>query len=375
MLKKSIFFVLLVLLTACNNSGKFKVSGNITDAEGKVLYFEKTGLLKDSLIDSVKLSKEGTFKFRTAEPVYPELYRLRLDNQQLVLGIDSTESIEIQGSASDLISSAITGSEQTADIQALRKSVIELQKQFDAYPAVKDVEKSKSLADSLQMRVEEHKKFAQGIILKNPGSMAAYFALYQQISGNYIFSPYVKAERPYYQAVATSFHSIMPEYERSKSLYNLVISAIREDRMARRQNIPGSIGEIQKTGFLEIELKDKNGYPQKLSSLIGKPILLDFSAYGTETSIEYTFALREIFTKYSPKGLQIYQVSVDQSKMLWQRSVSNIPWTCVHDETGIAAKSYNVQAIPTMYLISKEGNIIGRYRSIKSMEADLGKVL
>lgn len=375
MQKKILYVVLLILLTACNNPGKFKIVGKIADAENKVLYFEQTGLLKDSLIDSLKLSKEGNFKFRAQKPPYPELYRLRIGDQQLILGIDTTETIDIHGVAGDMISSAITGSIQSEEIQKLRKSVIALQKQFDAIQTEKDADKSKLLADSFQVRLEQHKKAAQGIILKNPGSMASYFALYQQINGNYIFSPFVKADRPYYQAVATTFHTFRPDYDRSKNIYNLVLSAIKEERLARKQTNLQDYVEVKSSGFIDIELKNTNGYPQKLSSLVGKPILLDFSAYGTETSIDYTFALREIFTKYSTKGLQIYQVSLDQSKALWERSVSNIPWICVFDDKGLAANSYNVREIPSMFLISKEGNIIGKYRSIKSMEADLGKIL
>ena len=375
MLKKILFFGLLVIFTACNFQGKFRISGNITDADGKMLYLEQTGLLKDSLIDSVKLTKEGTFNFRSPAPEYPELYRLKLGTQQLILAVDSTETIEIKGAAGDLISASITGSMQSEDIQTLRKSVIALQQRFDVYQSEKEAVKSTSLADSFQVNLEKHKKTAQGIILKNPNSMAAYYALYQQINGNFIFSPYVKSERPYYQAVATTFQAFMPEYERSKNLYNLVLGAIREDRLTRQQSNFESLVKVESTGFIEIELKNTNGYPQKLSSLIGKPILLDFSAYGTETSIDYTFALREIFTKYSPRGLQIYQVSLDQSKILWQRSVATIPWICVFDETGSAANAYNVQQIPTMYLINKEGIITGKYANVKSLEADLGKIL
>ena len=375
MIKKIIFFAVLILLAACNQPGKFTVSGKIADGEGKVLYFEKNGLVKDSLIDSLKLSKDGSFKFRTQVPRYPELYRLRLNNQQLILGVDSSENVEVQGTANDLIASTISGSKQSEDIQKLRKSVITLQKLFDEANSEKDAARSKVLADSFRVALENHKKETQGLILMNPGSIASYFALYQQIGGNYIFSPYLKEERPYYQAVATTFHTFMPEYDRSKNLYNLVLAAIKEDRMNRRQPGLDSLVSVSSLGFIEIELKNVNGYPQKLSSFVGKPILLDFSAYGTKTSIDYTFALREIYDKYASKGLQIYQVSVDESKMLWERSVSNIPWTCVFDETGYAARTYNIQEIPTLYLINKEGNIIGKYGSVKAMEADLGKVL
>ena len=89
--------------------------------------------------------------------------------------------------AGDLISASITGSMQSEDIQALRKSVTALQQRFDVYQSEKEAVKSTSLADSFQVNLEKHKKTAQGIILKNPNSMAAYYALYQQINGNYIF--------------------------------------------------------------------------------------------------------------------------------------------------------------------------------------------
>lgn len=374
MLKKILFFAIILSFAACN-SGKFKIEGKITDAGSKILYFERAGLLKDSLIDSVKLNEEGIFKFSSKKFGYPELYRLRVGNQQLILGIDTTESIEINGSATDLISSKITGSKQSEDIQKLRKSVVALQKQVDELKKEKETERLKALADTLQVNLDKHKKFAQGIILTNPGSMASYFALYQQINGNYIFSPYTKAERPYYQAVATTFHTFMPEYDRSKNLYNLVISALKEDRMARKQVSLSDLAEVKTAGFIDIELNNVNGYPQKLSSFIGKPILLDFSAYSTETSIDHTFALREIYDKYAPNGLQIYQVSVDQNKLIWEHAVSNIPWTCVYDATGAAANSYNIQQIPTLFLISKEGNILGKYGDVKSMETALGKIL
>jgi glutathione peroxidase-family protein len=112
-----------------------------------------------------------------------------------------------------------------------------------------------------------------------------------------------------------------------------------------------------------------------LSSLVGKPILLDFSAYATENSIEHTFELREIYNKYSNQGLQIYQVSIDQNKLYWQQNVSNIPWTAVIDETGKALQFYNIREIPTLFLINKEGEIVGRYEDVHALKKDLSKVL
>lgn len=375
MTRKILFFAVLILLAACNKSGKFSVSGTISDADGEMLYFEKHGLLKDSLIDSVRLDIEGNFKFKTVSPQYPELYRLFLKEQRLILGVDSIEDIVVEGSGKNLIDARITNSTQSEQIQRLRKKVLALQQDLDKISKEPEPGNKAVLRDSFQTHLNFHRREVLNMILNNPASMAAYFSLYQQISGNYIFSPYVKEDLNYYRAVATSFQNKMPDYERTKNLYNLVLSAIKEERQIKQQ-IDWTQYEVNEvSGFIDLELKDKNGYPKKLSILKGKPILIDFSAYAVETSVEYTFELREIYDKYSPEGLQIYQVSLDQNKLLWLRYVSNVPWTAVIDETGKAAQLYNVQQIPTIYLINKEGSIVGKYTDIPSVKANLNKIL
>jgi len=375
MKRNILIFAILLLFVSCNNSGKFSISGNITDADGEMLYFERNGLLKDSLIDSVKLSATGNFKFKTQSPNYPELYRLRLKDQRLIFGVDSIENIQVEASGKQLIDAKIVNSQQSEQIQNLRKKVLVLQQDFDKISKEQDTQKRTVMRDSFLTRLDFHRREVLDMILNNPLSMASYLSLYQQISGNFIFSPYVKEDLNYYRAVATSFHNKMPEYERTKNIYNLVLDAIKEERQARQQ-IDWTKFEVNEiSGFVDIELKDKNGYPQKLSLTKGKPILLDFFAYAAETSVDHTFELRDLYDKYAPQGLQIFQVSVDQNKILWQQYVSNVPWTAVIDETGRTARLYNLQQIPTLFLINKEGTIIGRYNDTNAMKADLSKVL
>ena len=375
MIRRVLFFAVLLLLASCNRSGKFSISGNITDANGEMLYFEKNGLLKDSLIDSVKLNANGNFKFKTKSPKYPELYRLKVKDQKLILGVDSIENILVKGSAKQLINAKITNSQQSNQIQNLRKKVLALQLDFDKIGKEPNAQKKVALRDTFQTHLDFHRREVLDMILNNPLSMASYFSLYQQISDNFIFNPYEKEDLKYYRAVATSFQTKMPEYERTKNIYNLVLSAIKENRKARQQVDWSKLEVNEISGFVDIELKDKNGYPQKLSTFSGKPILLDFFAYESEARVEHTFELRDLHKKYSSQGLQIFQVSIDQNKMFWQKNVSNVPWTAVFDETGNTAQLYNIRQIPTLFLIDKKGTIIGRYTSMSALKADLSKAL
>ena len=130
--------------------------------------------------------------------------------------------------------------------------------------------------------------------------------------------------------------------------------------------------------IINISLPDKNKKTQNLSDLVGKMILIDFSAYENEQSVDYTFALRELYNKYHSRGFEIYQVSLDRNKMLWEKSVANIPWICVRDENGpnaICASSYNVSSIPTTFLMNKKGSIIGRSLNFEELNREISNGL
>ena len=79
---KDSFVALAALgLSACNSEPKFKVEGEISGADGKMLYLEASALEGIVPLDSVKLKGNGTFAFKQVRPVSPEFYRLRVDDK------------------------------------------------------------------------------------------------------------------------------------------------------------------------------------------------------------------------------------------------------------------------------------------------------
>ena len=78
--------VLAVLSFASCSGEKFKVSGVITDAPDSLLLFENISLNGPVVVDSVRLSADGSFSFEAEAPEAPEFYRLRIARQIINVG-------------------------------------------------------------------------------------------------------------------------------------------------------------------------------------------------------------------------------------------------------------------------------------------------
>lgn len=368
-----------VILFSCKQSSKFKVSGTVDGAPGEMLYLEHSGLLKTTTLDSVKLDEKGTFSFKSACPEYPDFYNLKLNNKIITFAVDSCEKIIIAAKNTNFATDyTVTGSETSVQIQQLRKSVMNIQRKLNELsPTLGAAERQERVA-TIQNDIETHKAYARELILKNARSASAYFAIYQQVNNTYLFSPYVKQDRPYCAAVATAYHTFMPDYVRSQNLYNLVMDAIRSERLVREKEAWAKVMDESGKGYIDITLKDQNNTERKLSSLEGKVVLIDFSAYESAESVDYTFALRDLYNKYNKRGFEIYQVSLDKNKLLWETSVENIPWVTVRDENGpntVWVSTYNIQSIPTHFLLDRKGNIIARGLGFAELAKEIEKRL
>ncbi|MCL1868580.1 MAG: DUF4369 domain-containing protein [Paludibacter sp.] len=365
-----IFFT-VILLFSCNNSAKFKVEGTIANADGKKLYLEYNKLNESVLLDSVTLKKGGKYRFSAARPQFPDFYRLILDGKYIVFGVDSTETITINSQyAGFAMNYVVENSPQNLEIQRLRQSLNAIQILADSLQNASPQIRS-AMRQRLENQIIAHKDSAQSLILKNAHSLAAYFALHQQINGILLFSPYDKNDKIYYNAVATAFHVFMPEYERSKALYVNAIDAINHSREQKSQADWQKLMQEHGVGFIDIALPNRYGAEKKLSEIArGKTVLIDFSAAEMPEATDYTFLLRDLYNKFSARGFTIYQISLDNNRLLWERATENLPWTCVRSSDG--AKNsyttvYNIQSIPTLFLLNKKGELVCRITDLKTI--------
>lgn len=383
-MKKVTFAALAALtITACSSGPKFQVNGDISGAEGKMLYLESSALEGIVPLDSVKLKGNGTFSFSQARPESPEFYRLRIEDKVINFSVDSIESIQIKAPYTDFSTAyTVEGSENSKKIKELTIKQIQLQKDVDnLLEAVRNNKITHDMFDSnLNRQLTAYKEdVKKNYIFAAPNTAAAYFALFQKLNNYLIFDPLNnKEDIKCFAAVATSLNNMFPHAVRSKNLYNIVIKGMKNTRQpqAKAADIPQE--KIVETGIIDIALRDIKGNVRKLTDLKGKVVLLDFSVFQSPGGSAHNLMLRELYNTYASKGLEIYQVSLDADEHYWKTSASNLPWICVRDGNGVYSTNvavYNVRQVPSVFLINRDNELKLRGEDIKSLEAAVKSLL
>ena len=381
MSKKSYIAAVLISagFAACNRGPVFNVEGEISGAEGKMLYIEHSSIEGVVGLDSTKLSGDGRYHFSEARPEAPDFYRLRIDDRIINFVVDSTETVNISSDYNTFSSGySVTGSESNVKIKELSLLQAELQAK------VNELNKSGMPAglaqDSLFRMVESYKNdVKRNYIYKEPDKASSYFALFQQLNGFMIFNPLSnKEDVKCFAAVATSLNHNYPHADRSRNLYNMVIKGMKNTRTPQTKTLEISEDMINETSIIDIPLKDINGETKHLTDYKGKVVLIDFTAYGTTSSGARTLALRELYNKYSSQGLVIYQVSLDTDEHFWKTACDNLPWVCVRDPQGpysTYVSIYGVTALPTAFLVNRNNELVLRLNEKSDIEAEIKKLL
>lgn len=374
----------LLGLTACNER-KFHVEGTISGAEDSTLYFENMSLDGPVAIDSVKLSADGTFSFGGNAPEAPEFYRLRIAGQIVNIAIDSTETVNVKASYAEMGSAyEVSGSEECAKIKELTLMQMNLQSRVNAIAASPQLGAS-AADDSIARIVDQYKTQVKlNYIFKEPMRAYSYFALFQTIALGrqqvLIFNPRSNEDDiKVYAAVATSWDTFHPGAERGQNLHNIAIEGMKDLRIVRNRQAASEIdaSRVNTTGVLDIELTDNHGAARRLSSLKGKVVMLDFHLFADENSLKRIMLLRDLYNKYHAQGFEIYQVSVDGDEHFWKTQTAALPWICVRadDNSADVITRYNVQNVPTFFLLDRNTNVYKRDAQIKDIDAEIKSLL
>ena len=374
----ALLILVFIIIISCSGKNQFTVKGTINDGNNKMLYLENVSISKVFTLDSIKLNKSGSYKFkhkRTSAST-PDFYRLRLNHQFINFVIDSTEVITINSDTLNFAKAyTVEGSAESEHIKALSllqlktsETFNKLQKQYLSQSITVD-----EYSKEANACIDEYKNEAKNYIYNNPASASAYFALFQQINSLLLFDPYDKADSKAYGAVANNWNQRYPDASRTKHLVKLFTSSLSVIRGEQANNLDSNT--IEGKEYFDISLLSIDNEEYRLSEAgKNKVVLLDFIAYAMNESPSHNQQLARLYEKYYAKGFDIYQISLDTDEHFWKNAAYNLPWICVLDPQSVNSdivKKYNVRELPAGFILDRNGDIVKRVEDYNSLENDI----
>ena len=215
--------------------------------------------------------------------------------------------------------------------------------------------------------MKTHHDSTVAFIVSNLNSLACIYALQQKYDEQtYVLNRYKDLQ--YYNIV---FEALSKEYSNTEILKQLEHKIQQIQSNINQQKIL-KMAEISASPIPEIILPTPEGDSVSLISTLkkNKIILLHFWASWDETSIKQNIELKKAYSKYHPKGLEIYSISLDTDIDQWSQAIKfdSITWINVSElnyPNSEAEKIYNISKIPYNYLINKDGEILA-----KNLKAD-----
>ena len=241
-----------------------------------------------------------------------------------------------------------------------------------------------AVEDSIFKMIDTYKDdIKKNFIYKEPMKSYAYFALFQGIVvGNSYLMVFDPRQNPddvkAFAAIATSWDTYYPGSLRGENLHNIALQNMKDQRIVQNQeqSIEIDADKVSMANLIDIALTDNKGNIRRLTDLAGKVVLLDFHLFSGKGSTQRIMMLRELYNKYHDRGLEIYQVSLDEDEHFWKTQTAALPWICVRDN-GTRTQAYlaTVKSIPCDFIINRENTVIKAPRQIKDLNADIAAQL
>lgn len=367
-MKKFLLFLIPVLvITGCKNKGIFTVEGTIKEKKQDNIYLKRVDIDTPVTIDSAKIGKNGTFRFRV-KATEADFYQISDSPDDFItLLAEPGEKIKLSFTnnlSHDYTVSGSPGSEQIRELDLklfkTKHSLDSLNNLYVKASKETDFDKKGPLLEQEYVRLTgDQRKFNIAFVLKNMRSLAAVKALYQKFDDQtYVLN--TSRDLQYMKIVSDSLKVYYPDSKHTKALTSDFNNQMNRLYTRRIMAMANSAPEVS----LDPDLKDVNGKRIKLSSLKGKYVLLSFWSADSRDCITENLQFKSLYNIYSKRGFEIYQINLDADESKWRNAVTfdELPWISTREDdpsNPVNAKYYNVRNLPANFLYDREGSLIG----------------
>jgi peroxiredoxin len=353
-MKKYLIPALVLLLAASCSKSSATVNLSLKEGIPTNVELYRLDFNQLSFVDSLSTGKDGHLKYKIelADSKNPAFFYF-FHNATKLAGIVASDGDRIGVSADTLGRYEVEGSQDCALLKEMDGRLAENIAMMEKVLA----EEPEDMNAQLSRIYIAHKRALLRQIMEHPTSITSAAALFQKFNDQlYVFQE--PTDVYIYKTIRDSLVTRYPD--------NAYVAAVTK-AIETRENVDElnkKLGEITTYGVPEVSMKDINGQEHKLSDLAGKVILLSFWSTAQDEHKVFNQEMVPLYEKYHDRGFEIYQICVDD-KTAWAGIVrsQNLPWICVNDGLGIASPAvaaYNLNSIPTMFIISRDSDILAR---------------
>lgn len=364
----------LIVVVACGKKGGVRtIDITVEGAGGRTVYFDRFESNRPVRVDSVVLDANG--HGRMSIPALPlDFYRLALDNDQMILALDSNESVSAETTLGMLsMPKAIKGSAHSEALHAFYKDAKKYDDERENVRAAIAAGNDSLMIKKLNALNAKFYEKCKGFATEHASSPAALTALGKLD---------MMRELPLFKQVRDSLRKTMPgsgffamfrdQVDRLEQ--QEITLKMQEEEMKRLSNLLPVGGPAP-----EIRQQTPEGGTAALSELRGKVVLIDFWASWCKPCRIENPNVKKVYAKYASKGFEILGVSLDRDQAAWVKAIKDdgLPWKHVSDLgfwNNAAAQEYGVQGIPYTVLVDRDGNILAKGLRAQELDAKLAEI-
>jgi len=371
---KSFLYPILLFLSlsigcSTKTSAKNSISGEIKGLPKETLQLileEDLNRKKSRVIAEIPIDENGYFNFE--KELSPHIYSLKInDKKSVMLAVGKGQNIVITGDLAGSGQLQITGSEDTAKLEAyekfrkesLNRLVISIRNRIKELKEKGAPENDPKLLELSLLEIENydrHKDELIEFIKKEMGTSVAIYPTSIRWDG--------EKNIPFLIELAKRFEIVHPNTEIAERV-NEKVNALNANRIGGKA--------------AEIEMLDKNGEIVPLSAVKAKYILIDFWGSWCPPCRRESRLLGELYQKFKPKGFEIYGVGLESGKEAWLKAIEQDKriWINVSTfqefETPVAF-DYAVTSLPANVLVDNSGKVIAKNLHGNELEATVEKL-